>query len=269
MNYILSDHGVTVIHENRPYTVSSGNSHFEELKQAIIDNRWDLVPDLLDRAMAIKRYMLGNVEIRGDEIFYRGEVVHSTLTERILQFHSEKLPVEPLLKFFENLMLNPSRRAIQELYTFLEHKNLAITENGEFLAYKGVNGNYTDVHTGRFPNQVGRVLKMQRRDVCDDADIGCSHGYHVGNWDYANGFAPSEGHVMLVKVNPKDVVSVPKDCSCQKLRTCCYEVVGEADRQRGAVSDTLVTNQTVADKDYYGDAEPEDDDIYGDGDTND
>jgi hypothetical protein len=30
---------------------------------------------------------------------------------------------------------------------------------------------------------------------------------------------------MIVEVNPADVVSVPKDCSCQKLRTAKYKVV--------------------------------------------
>jgi hypothetical protein len=30
-----------------------------------------------------------------------------------------------------------------------------------------------------------------------------------------------------VEINPADVVSVPDDCSCQKLRACSYKVVGE------------------------------------------
>ena len=33
--------------------------------------------------------------------------------------------------------------------------------------------------------------------------------------------------IVIVKINPKDVVSVPNDCNCEKLRTCRYEVVGE------------------------------------------
>jgi hypothetical protein len=31
--------------------------------------------------------------------------------------------------------------------------------------------------------------------------------------------------VVVVKVNPKDVVSVPSDCKCQKCRVSAYEVV--------------------------------------------
>ena len=30
-------------------------------------------------------------------------------------------------------------------------------------------------------------------------------------------------------MNPKDVVSVPLDCECQKVRTCAYEVVADYD----------------------------------------
>ena len=37
----------------------------------------------------------------------------------------------------------------------------------------------------------------------------------------------ARGKVVIVKVNPKDVVSVPHDCNCQKLRTCAYTVVAE------------------------------------------
>ena len=31
---------------------------------------------------------------------------------------------------------------------------------------------------------------------------------------------------MVVEIDPTDVVSVPHDCSCQKLRTSKYKVVG-------------------------------------------
>jgi hypothetical protein len=33
--------------------------------------------------------------------------------------------------------------------------------------------------------------------------------------------------IVIVKINPADVVSVPSDCNYEKLRTCRYEVVGE------------------------------------------
>jgi hypothetical protein len=45
--------------------------------------------------------------------------------------------------------------------------------------------------------------------------------------DYAKNFMDRDGHLMLVEINPADVVSIPTDCQFQKLRTCKYKVVGE------------------------------------------
>ena len=37
--------------------------------------------------------------------------------------------------------------------------------------------------------------------------------------------------IVIVKINPKDAVSVPSDSSYEKLRTCKYEVVGQYEGQ--------------------------------------
>ena len=68
---------------------------------------------------------------------------------------------------------------------------------------------------------------MARNGVCDDADIGCSYGYHAGSYDYAKGYASGGGHLMLVEIDPSDVVSVPKCSDCQKLRTAKYRVINK------------------------------------------
>jgi hypothetical protein len=38
---------------------------------------------------------------------------------------------------------------------------------------------------------------------------------------------PQNGHVLVVEIDPADVVSIPTDCNYQKLRTCKYKVVQE------------------------------------------
>ena len=35
--------------------------------------------------------------------------------------------------------------------------------------------------------------------------------------------------MLIVEIDPADVVSVPSDCNCQKLRTCKYTVVAKYD----------------------------------------
>jgi hypothetical protein len=139
------------------------------------------------------------------------------------------LPHESLIKFLERLMANPSRRAINELYAFLSHKNLPITDAGTFLAYKSVRSDYTDHYSGNFNNSIGNTLEMTRNNVCDDHNQGCSVGFHAGSLQYASTFGGGESILLIVEIDPADVVSVPSDCNCQKLRTCKYTVVAKYD----------------------------------------
>jgi hypothetical protein len=91
---------------------------------------------------------------------------------------------------------------------------------------------------------------MERRKVCDDAGIGCSYGFHAGSLEYAQGFGGGEKKIVIVKINPADVVSVPTDCECQKLRTCQYEVVDEFN---GALRNTIANDgRLYNDEDEYG-----------------
>ena len=155
-----------------------------------------------------------------------GESIHNLVVERVLDFMRKGMPYKPLVKFLGKLMENPSRRAVDELYSFLEHKNMPITAEGNFLAYKGVNHDFTDNYSGKFDNSVGQVLKMRRSGVDDDARHGCSSGFHAGSYEYAKGYAHNGGNLMVVEIDPANVVSVPYDCECQKLRTSEYKVVG-------------------------------------------
>ena len=104
---------------------------------------------------------------------------------------------------------------------------MPLTPDGNFLAYKSVRQDWKDHHTGRFSNTVGSVLKMTRNSVCDDANIGCSGGFHAGSLDYAKSFGGHGSRLLVVEIDPSDVVSVPLDCDCQKLRTSEYKVVAE------------------------------------------
>ena len=148
------------------------------------------------------------------------------VVDKILDFMRKNLPYQPLIKFLGKLLDNPSSRATSELYAFLEHKHMPITPEGNFLAYKGVTSDFKDCWSRKHDNSVGSVLEMRRNTVCDDANIGCSEGFHAGSYDYAKGYAHSGGNLMIVEIDPADVVSVPLDCECQKLRTSKYKVVG-------------------------------------------
>jgi hypothetical protein len=107
---------------------------------------------------------------------------------------------------------------------------MPLTPTGNFLAYKSVKENYKDWYSGNFSNTVGSEHTMARNDVCDDPDLGCSYGFHVGTLAYATEFNRGSNRLMIVEVDPSDVVSVPHDCQNQKLRTAKYKVVGEFEK---------------------------------------
>jgi hypothetical protein len=125
----------------------------------------------------------------------------------------------------ENMMTNPSFRAVNELYGFLEKNNLPITPDGHFLAYKRVRENYTDCHTGKMDNSVGKVVEMERNKVDDNQNNTCSSGLHFCSENYLRSFGGER--TVIVKINPRDVVSIPTDYDNSKGRACRYEVIGE------------------------------------------
>ena len=226
--YILTDESLTVVIDGKAHTMNHDHPAWQQAKGALSDEDWDRLSNLFEVDKAVDDYFdaEAQIEVKDGGVLFEGEPVHNLVVERILGFMRKGLPYKPLVKFLGKLMDNPSRRAVDELYSFLEHKNMPITAEGNFLAYKGVNTDFTDNYSGNFDNSVGQTLTMRRSGVCDDARHGCSSGFHAGSYDYAKGYASNGGNLMVVEINPADVVSVPYDCECQKLRTAEYKVVG-------------------------------------------
>jgi hypothetical protein len=226
--YILTQKSLTVVFEGKANTMNADHPAWQQAVDALKNEEWERLEGLFDVEQAVSDYLDKDVEVevKDGSVSFKGEVVHNMVVDKILDFMRNGLPYQPLVKFLGKLMENPSRRATQELYSFLEHKNMPITPEGNFLAYKGVKEDFTDFYSGKFNNSVGQVLSMGRNTVCDDANIGCSSGFHAGSYDYAKGYASGGGHLMIVEVDPSDVVSVPLCSDCQKLRTSKYKVVG-------------------------------------------
>ena len=183
--YILTDNSLTIVVDGKALTMESSNPSFNEATKLLTEERFDELPDLFDIPKAVEKFADGNISVSDGEVRYKNEVIHNHVVGRVLDFMRQGLPYKPLVRFLDKLMENPSRRATNELYAFLEHKAMPLTPDGNFLAYKGVREDYTDWHSGKFRNQVGDVNEMTRNRVCDDETIGCSHGFHAGSLDYA------------------------------------------------------------------------------------
>ena len=220
---------ITVVLDGERHSINAGNGLFSKALEAYKVNDWDAFIGCVNPEIRLKSLYASyeGIEVKDGNLYVCGDPVHSTLASRVLSFLEAGLDCVHLFKFILKLNLNPSKRAVDELYTFLEHRALPITDNGNFLAYKAVREDYTDKYTGKFLNTIDSVLEMPRNKVDDDKNVGRSYGFHAGTVEYAKDFMGREGHLMIVEINPADVVSIPTDCQFQKLRTSKYKVVGE------------------------------------------
>ena len=212
----------------RMFTIDTDHPNYPILLDAVKNRFWDKFVEYADVARQLNAYLSHGVSIKDGVVSYNGEEIHNSLTKKIITFVSQDLPFEPLVKFLENLLENPSKRSVDQLYDFLEAGELPITEDGHFLAFKNVKSDYKDIHSGTYDNSVGAICEMPRWKVDEDKDRTCSSGLHFCSIKYLPHFSDScGGHTMIVKINPKDVVSIPSDYNNTKGRTCRYEVVAE------------------------------------------
>ena len=186
--YILTDNSLTVVIEGKAHTMANTHPAFLQAQEALKAEDYEKLQNLFDVSKAVGEFFDkdANIEVKDGAVYYDGEIIHNLVVDKILDFMRQNLPYQPLVKFLGKLLENPSHRAVDELYTFLEHKNMPLTPEGNFLA---------------------------------------SSCFHAGTYEYAKGYASNGGHLLVVEINPADVVSVPYDCECQKLRTNEYKVV--------------------------------------------
>lgn len=211
---------------------SSDSERVQKFKECIQqDATEEEILNAIDKNKSILSYMnINNTDkdfeyAEGGHVYYKNRKIPHGICSKILAFVDEELPFTPLLNFVKNLYLNPSMSAVEQLFDFLDHKNMPITPDGCFLAYKAVKSNFKDKYSGKFDNSIGNTVSIERNTVDDNRNAACSHGLHVGTIEYVKGYGSGSDVVVIVKVNPKDVVSVPVDHDCQKLRCCEYKVV--------------------------------------------
>jgi hypothetical protein len=226
---ILTDNSVTLVINGKPLTMSSAHSSFNEVKARIATHNFAGIEDLFDVSKAIVAFSSCKVSVKGDVVMYNGKPIHIYVVDRILAFMREGLPYQPLINFLEKLMQNPSFRAVNELYSFLEHGKLPICEDGDFLAYRNVTKDYKDIHTGTFYNSIGAVCEMPRNQVDEDSKHTCSSGLHFCSHEYLPHY--SGGRTVIVKISPADVCAIPADYNDTKGRCCRYEVVADCEVQ--------------------------------------
>jgi hypothetical protein len=294
--FIFGKDSLTVSYEGKVYNISKTDPAYDLVKAALVAEEWETIPELVDRGKQISNYSNNEFEIKGNAIFIDGEPISGLLSNKILEFMNEGFPYQPLIRFWKRLKLNPSFRAVNELYSFLEAANIPIMDDGRILTYKVVHrvtgttnnksttvkvmGNapkiYVDIHSGSVFQGIGDYVSMCRNLVDEDSARTCSSGLHLCAFSYTNSFGNAHGGsdvIIECALDPMDVVSIPADYNNAKLRCSRYQILGEneelTERRQTYIASNEYFDFRDSSQDSYWDDEDEeeddeDDDFWGD-----
>jgi hypothetical protein len=229
--YTITRESITLVLDGTTHTVRKGAANFEGLRSALLSENWPAIPGLLTVASAIEKWAHGDFTVKEEQVLYRGDPLPEELNQRLIQMVTAGEDPTSLVRFWERLLKNPSYRSVQQLFAFLAQEGIPIDKDGTILAYKSIRPDYMDWYSGTVSNTIGAVLEMSRNKISDDPHHACHYGFHVGALAYATAFGGEDKRIIIVRVDPEDVVCVPYDCSQQKMRVCRYAVVGHYGEQ--------------------------------------
>lgn len=238
--------------QNGSLTSMSEDDVLAKLSPAVASHAW--LTKLSDRVSA----SLYGVSVDGVEIDNK---ISQGIVKALGDDPDDLAYIRAMARFLEKASTNPSLPDANQLYDWILAEGLTLTSDGDFVGYKRVLNplsrktepvdldgnalNESDVLPKKYwissrngggtvdgiqflkyvPNYVGAVVEMPRDKVDPNGAISCSIGLHVGTFSYASRFETHQsGTLTLVKVNPRDVVSVP-DYDFSKLRACRYTVI--------------------------------------------
>lgn len=249
-SYIFVPGGVSLYIDGKPMNAEESHPNYTKVVDAIREGRFEDIPNLLDVGSAITRFGNGIVEVVNGEVLYNGKPLRHYIVDHILNMMSQGFNIDPMIAYLTNLMQNPSKRAVDELHKFNEYGKMPITEDGCFIAYKRIYGWYdshsrtvfnkpahlmTEAERNMLPYTTERgvtveigeggltTVSMERNMVDDNAENTCSQGLHFCSQEYLRSFSGDK--IVVLKINPAHVVSIPVDYNNTKGRCWKYQVI--------------------------------------------
>lgn len=259
---------IVVVVDGEMYVADEQHPLFDEIVEMVFDGDESVV-EMFDTSAAVATVFEGvteRISVAHSKVYVDNDIVTGPYADKIVELIKSGGDALPYANFLEKVYTNTEEHTRDNLARWLNaNGSFTIDEDGDIIGYKGVTVslgsinhgpavvNGTAVH-GSVPNQPGSVVSMARSKVEHNPGVGCASGLHVGTWDYANGF----GSVVLeVKVNPRDVVSVPTDCSDQKMRVSRYKVNKVVDYKH---REAVIPNGFQPSEDFFDDYEDSYDD---------
>lgn len=167
--------------------------------------------------------------------------IDASLLKEIVELYDSNGDITPFLHFIRKLSKNPRKEVADEIWGFMKVCGMTLSPDGDFIAYKNVNNNFTSIYDNSTDNSPGTVVSMRRSAVQHDPNKTCSHGLHFAAWGYLKHYS-NGGKTVLLKISPEDVVSIPTDYQNMKGRACKYKVLREVSRPEEMRNVRLMVN---------------------------
>lgn len=234
---------VVIVANGQPKTVDPSHQNFVGVCKAIVAKAWQKALDLCDvTANVVEAFKDENIEVSKGTLFLDGVKVDGRLSSRIIEaVTSGKMDdfTQRLIKFLRKIDENPSNQIVTRIYDFMRFNDIEIDEDGDILAYKVVDPRFLDLRTHTMDNSVGATVKVKRHQVDERMNQTCSYGLHVCAVGYIESYSgnPHKDKVIRIKMNPADVVAIPRDYGDAKVRCCKYVVLADVtdDYLRGKI----------------------------------
>lgn len=247
LSYVITPQNLTVVVDGKSHTINRDHATYTRIRTALLDEDEKAVRESLTVVEGLAAWAKGPFTMKDNELYYKDEVVPKPVRDRMKKMLAKGESPEPLMRFWERLDRNPSYRSRNQLFDFMQNTDIAIEESGTLLAYKSVKSDLYDVYSGTIKNDIGTVVSYPRNRVSDDPETPCHEGLHVGALSYAEWYLGESktprGRIIVCRIDPEDVVCVPKDSSFRKMRVCRYQVVGF---HNGSILPPVVESQDVA-----------------------
>lgn len=234
--YTITPSSVNLLLHGRMRTLNSTHPNFSAVREALknyglygaspeLEAR---IADLVDIPQFIAKVTAGRVKVGDNAVYFDDKEVHGVIAKRLLGMLGHGFNISPLARFLDRLMANPIPTAADELYLWMEQSELPLTDDGCFLAFKKVRDDYKSYHDGQTDNSIGSKLPLLSEDSYDtDRRRTCSSGYHFCSFNYLHSYYGDKGRVVICKIAPEDVVSIPHGYNNAKGRAKTYEIIGE------------------------------------------
>lgn len=232
---MVTTSGVFMMINGQHIICNKNQPHYEELVAAITAGKSD--EELLfiihkeENRLSQEISKLGdsNLAVEGNVIYFQGTPLEGSVVESFQEAVLHGYPLHPLQNYLYNVAKNPDENIRKALFDLLYEAKCPLTEDGNFLAYLPIRGNYTDLRTGKLDHAIGQTISTVRALVNKDLSKAVTI---AASFNGLNRLADSNNRVMVACIAPQDVVVIrdrnihPQD-ETVLLAACRYEITAE------------------------------------------